>query len=53
MKKIKRIWDRLKRLIKEIEVMDRMTDGKLSSAIIAFNCLALIVLIALYCWLFG
>ena len=53
MKKIKRIWGRLKRLIKEIEVMDRMTDGKLSSAIIAFSSFALICLIVLYCWLFG
>lgn len=53
MKKIKRIWYRLKRLIKEIEVADRMSDGKLSSAIIAFCGFTLIGLIALYCWIFG
>ena len=53
MKKIKRIWGRLKRLIKEIEVADRMSDGKLSSAIIAFCGFALIGLIVLCCWLFG
>ena len=52
MKKRKRIWDRLKRLIKALEVADRMSDGKISSAIIAISCFALIILIALYCWLF-
>lgn len=53
MKKIKRIWGRLKRLIKEIEVMDRMTDGKLSSAIIAFCSLMVIGLSIICCLLFG
>ena len=53
MKKTKKIWGRLKRLIKEIEVMDRMTDGKLSSAIIAFCSLMVIGLSILYCLLFG
>ena len=53
MKKIKRIWARLKRLIKEIEVMDRMNNGKISNAIIAFCCFGLIGLVILYCLLFG
>jgi len=53
MRKIKRIWDRLKRLFREFEAADRMSDGKLSSAIIAFCSFALIGLVALYCWLFG
>jgi len=53
MKKIKRIWGRLKRLIKEIEVSDRMSDGKLSSAIIVVLCFGLIGIAILYCCLFG
>ena len=53
MKKIKRIWARLKRVIKEIEAVDRMSDGKLSSAIIAFCSLMVIGLSILYCLLFG
>ena len=53
MKKIKRIWARLKRLIKEIEVADRMTDGKLSSAIIAICCFALIGIAIVWVLLFG
>lgn len=53
MKKIKRIWGRLKRLIKEIEAADRMSEGKLSSAIIVFLCFGLIGTAILYCLLFG
>lgn len=53
MDRIKRIWGRLKRLIKEIEAVDKISDSKLLSAIIAFGSFALIGLIALYCWLFG
>ena len=53
MGKIKRLKDRLKRLIKELEVADRISDGKLSSAIIAGNCMLLLILIGIYFWIFG
>ena len=53
MGKIKRLKDRLKRLIKELEAADIMSDGKLSSAIIAGNCLLLLILIGIYFWIFG
>lgn len=53
MGKIKRIWARLKRLIKEFEVKDRMSDGKLSSALIVMMCILGLILIALICILFN
>ena len=53
MNRIKRIWVRLKRLFREFEAADRMSEGKLSSAIIAFSCFALIGLVIIYCLLFG
>lgn len=52
MKKIKRIWDRLKRLIKEFEVADRISDGKLGNAVIAFGCFLIIAIGIIYYLLF-
>lgn len=52
MKKLKRIRARLKRLIKEYEVADRMSDGKSSNAIIATCCFLMIALGIIYCLLF-
>lgn len=52
MKKLKRIWDRLKRLIREFEVADRISEGKLSDAAIAFSCFLIIVLGIVYYLLF-
>ena len=53
MGKIKRLKDRLKRLIKELEAADRMSDGKISNAIIAGSCFLLLILIGIYFWIFG
>lgn len=53
MKKLKKIWARLKRLIKEIQTYDRMNDGKLSSALLAAICFLLLILIGLCVWIFG
>ena len=45
--------NRLKKVLKELEVADRMSDGKISNAIIAGSCFLLLILIGIYFWIFG
>lgn len=53
MKKIKRVWARLKRFMRALETYDRMNDGKLCSALLAMMCLLAIIMISLIFAIFG
>lgn len=53
MKEIKRIWARLKRLMREIQAYDIMNDGKLTNALLVILCFLLLIFLGLLLLILG